>query len=282
MNTEVGSNPDKKFGLAIDFLEKFRKGVFSETEVERFLKRQNPFDNSRQAEILRLAKKNLRKRLGQEIQVPDLPTAITEELFNKLAALNMRPCFLPALDIAADFQHCDYIKPNPWFYQKIASGEIAENATQLPGIWVFADFTKAVDYTDGTQVFHHDPLASLITQLRQNHKIGKYEKTPLGSRFAITNDEWRDVVAPAFAEMIGVNSSQVRLECAVEFNFIGNIYDKNRGRYNIWQWFQDEFGQSFRLLGGHRDFGGLADVDYDASDRRHASLCGRLIVEFRP
>jgi len=276
----VGVNPDKLFGLAIDLLEKCRKGVFTQSEVELFLQRQNPFNNSWQGEIIRLTQQKLRKKLEQIIQPPGLPAAITKELFNKFAGFNMRLCFLPALDITEDFNCRGYIKPQQWFYEKIIEGKIAKDATQLPGIWVFADFSKAVDYTDGTQVFHKDSLTSLISQLRWAGKIGKNDKTPIGSRFTITNDEWRNVVAPAFAELIGVNPCQVRLERTIEFNFIGNVYDKNRGRSNIWQWFQDEFGQSYRLYGGSRDYGGLANVDYHSADNRVCDICGRLLVEF--
>lgn len=281
MRKLVGGNPDTMFGLAIDLLEKFRKDVYTEREIKLFLKRQNPFDNSWEAEVIRLTQQKLRKKLGQIIQVPALPTAVTVVLFNKLAGFNMRPCFLPDLDIMANFNCPGYVKPNPWFYQKIESGEIDKAAAKLPGIWVFADFTKAIDYTDGTQVFPKDPLSPFITQLRQEGKIGKYDKTPSGSRFAITNDEWRNIVAPAFAKLIGVNPSQVRLERVVEFNFLGNVYDNNRGRFYSWQWFNDSFGSSGRLDGGDRDCGGLAHVDYDSSDYRSDFLFGRLLVEFR-
>ncbi len=74
--------------------------------------------------------------------------------------------------------------------------------------------------------------------------------------------------------------AQTNLEPAVAFNFIGNVYDPNRGRFNMWEWFLDQFGGSHRLVGGARADGGLARVGYGWRDDRYDGIAGRPLVSF--
>ncbi len=72
-------------------------------------------------------------------------------------------------------------------------------------------------------------------------------------------------------------------ESCIEHNFIGNVFDtKNRGQFNIWQWFSDKFGKdgADRLMGGPRDGGRLADVGYDDAGDRGDGAAARLLVSF--
>lgn len=234
-------------------------------------------------QIRRHREEILGKKLGRvvgRISVPALPSEFGQENLENWMKYNLHPIYLPDLVITEDFSAGHWVKLNPWFYSKIREGGIKQDSLNLEAGWYLADFSVGVDYANGTQVFPDDPLTSIISRLRQERKIGNHEKTPSGSRFAITNDEWREIVCPAIAKEIGVKPEQVRLERVVEFNAIGNLYDVNRGKFAIWEWFTDHFRDSDRLYGGDRKHGGLADVYHYPSNHRVDFLAGRPLVSF--
>src|SRR3989344_9446835 len=256
----VGCLPSKVLGLQRDMLEKW-SGPDGDLWVERIaltLQGKNPLEAVALGpkwadEICVQARRKLKKFFGRHVQVDPVPSSWTQEFLENAAKYNLRPVFLPETDISESFQHGGYVKPDAWYYNNVKSGNIKGKApTKLRKGWYLADFSMGTDYTDGTQVFANDPLAPVIERLRREKKIGKYDLTPLGSRFSITNDEWRETVCPAVARELGVRPEQVGLERAIEFNAIGNLYDPNRGRFNMWEWFSDVFEASRRLCGGAR------------------------------
>ncbi|MDD5290376.1 MAG: hypothetical protein PHT40_04260 [Patescibacteria group bacterium] len=226
--------------------------------------------------------------LDQSITVDPLPPEFTRVNLERWAKINFRPVFLPKIKIDRNFQAKTgrYIRPENEFYARIEQGEVDKSALELPGCWCLADFSTGVDYTNGTQVFPNDPLAETIARLRQEKKIGEYSNTPPGSRFSITpRDEWEKVVCPAWREALGgIGANRIcRPESCVEHNFIGNVFDsKNRGQFNVWQWFSDKYGKdgSARLFGGTRDVGGLAFVNYCVAGHRDDFAVARPIVIF--
>ena len=222
----------------------------------------------------------LPSRLNIPILVDPLPPEFTDENLAKWAGFGLRLVFLPDAEITEDMDIPGWIKLDKWFYDQIRNGKLGSDSAKLFSGWYLADITPGADYTDGTQVFPNDPLLPIIARLREQGKIGKYNNIPMGSRFAITNDEWRNVVCPAIAEALGFRPEQVRLERAIEFNAIGNLYDPNRGKYNMWEWFHDVFEDSDRLNGGPRGLGGLASVLEYGSDFRDDSRAGRPLVSF--
>ncbi len=218
----------------------------------------------------------LSKRFGKQIEVDSWPTEFTpENLARWETEFNLKPVYFPDEEVGEDRKLGKWIKPEAWFYKKIREGQIDSDAARLYKGWYLADFTPGVDYTDGSQVFPNDPLSSTITRLREEGKVGKYDNTPIGSRFAITSDEWRNKICPAVAEHLGFKPEQVRLERAIEFNIIGNLYDPNRGKFNTWEWFDDVFGGSSRLHGGNRRDGGLANVHYYWPYSHYDYIAGR-------
>ena len=227
----------------------------------------------------------LRRKFGRRCpQVDPLPASVTEEVVARLAArlarYNMRLVFLPGLEIAEDLKLRNWVMPPPHFYQWIRDGKIAKDAATLRRGWYAADFTLGVDYTDGFQMMPNDPWAALVTRLRSESKIGKYDETPSGSRFSIVpQDEWETLLTymASFGEL-QFPRANVRLERYIEFNAIGNLYDPNRGKFNMWVWLADSFGVSYRLLGGVRGSGGLAYVNYDWQDRRGRNVAARPLV----
>ncbi len=224
----------------------------------------------------------LSRRFGKKIVVDPLPEWFTEENLRKAKKFNLMPIFLPDEEIGEDQPLRNWIKPRNWFYDQIENGKIANDSAQLKRGWYLADFTIGADYNHDKQVFRSDPLSPIIARLRQEGRVGKNDKTPMGSRFTIApEDEWPLLIAILVDEELKISSyKERRLERAIEFNAIGNLYDKNRGQFNIWEWFADAFGDSRRLHGGPRDCGGLASIDCHWADFRGDSVAGRPLVSF--
>ena len=231
------------------------------------------------ATLMETTAEKLRKFFGNVELVP-LPPEFTEVNLAKWSEFNLKPVFLPDEEIGPDRRLKGWTKPEHWFYDQIRENKLASDSATLHQGWYLADFTPGVDYTDGTQVFPDDPLAPIIVRLRQEKKVGQHDNTPPGSRFSITHDEWQTVVLPAIANHLGFNPGQVRLERAVEFNAIGNLYAPNRGKFNMWEWFHDHFEGSYRLSGGLLRYGGLAGIFYVMFCDRVGIITGRSLVSF--
>ena len=215
------------------------------------------------AHLVAQTKKKLRKYSSAWArQVTPPPTEWTEEFLANAATYNMHPVFFPMVILDEKFSRPGYIKPGRLVYAQIAVGKIDQSVLTLKSGWALADFSVGVDYTNGTQVFPTDPWAALFTRLRTELKVvGANHNTPSGSRFSITHNEWVYVVLAYMASALQTTRAKVSLECLVEFNFIGNVYDSNRGKFNMWEWFVETFERSDRLVGGRRDGGGLSDVN---------------------
>lgn len=284
----VGCLPSKLLGLQKDMLEKW-SGPEGDLWVERValtLQGKNPLEAVVQGpkwadEIRAQARRKLKKFFGRRVQVDPIPGIWTPEFLKNAAKYNMRPVSFPELVLAEDLKLKGYVMLESWLYQQIRERKVNIDAITLKRRWCLADFSIGADYTDGSQVFPNDPWAPILEQLRRDLKVvGKYDNTPWGSRFAITPQEWDDVVLAHMASALMVTRAQTRLERAGEFNFIGNVYDSNRGRFNMWEWFNDPFEDSSRLYGGDRGLGGLALVGYYSADSRVGSLAGRPLVSF--
>lgn len=276
----VGEVPGNVFGMAADLFHKLQHEVITMEEFARFLKKENPFITTILEELVSKTQKLLSKCFGKKILVDPIPQEFTPENLEKWAKYNRKPIFLPDEEIGKNRPLKDWVKPEKWFYQKIKEGKIAKDSATLKSGWYLADFTPSVDYDDGVQVYPNDPLSPIIERLRKEGKIRKYDKTPMGSRFAIVpQTEWPLVLAE-IAKELGLKPEQVRMERAIEFNAIGNLYDSNRGRFNTWEWFNDPFEDSSLLCGGSRGRGGLAVVYYHWSDYRNDFIVGRPLVSF--
>ncbi len=236
-------------------------------------------DSPSLAKIITDCQRALRCKLPRKYAVVDpLPAGVTEEVVARLARYNMRPVFLPGLEIAENLKLRNWVMPPPRFFQWVRDGRIAKDSATLRRGWYAADFSVGVDCADGTQVFPNDPWAPLIQRLRQQSDdlVGKFDKTPEGSRFAITHDEWIQVVLGFMATELGF--PRANLERASELNAIGNLYDPNRGAHNMWIWLADPFEDSARLVGGDRVHGGLASVHYGWHDDRSRRIASRPLV----
>lgn len=288
----VGDIPSPWLGVLVDILQKMRSGHITLEHAMRFAKMDpTPFAvtaKNAKREIEKIAAKTARKLSAifkKRILVDPIPPEFTEENLARWATSNYHPVFLPGENITEERPLKGWTKLSAWFYQHAKNGDIKPiwqglSPTMLQRGWYLADFTESADYMDGMQVFPNDPLSPTIAKLREQKLVGKFDNMPMGSRFAITFTEWQDVVLAHIAGMLGIARCQIHLERAIEFNAIGNLYDSHRGKFNVWEWFQDPFGDSYRLFGGDRDYGGLANINYYWYDYRNRSLAGRPLVSF--
>ena len=290
----AGRTPNEVFGVQRDMLERL-SGNDGDLWLERYKRLhngENPFveltSNSAvtdgwKSELVAYAKRKLKKfSRGWAEQIMSIPDSWSPEFLANASSLGYKPVFIPETDIGEAFRHRKYIKPEDWYYTNIRNGNIkTENPTNLREGWCLADSSQGVDYTDGSQVFPNDPWEPMLTKLRVELKIvGRNDKTADGSRFAITHDEWIQVVLAHWAGALMTTRAQTNLPTAIEWNFIGNVYFPHYGAYNMWTWFADRFGDARRLVGGVRGRGGLAYVGCSWSGLRHDSICARPLVSF--
>jgi len=188
--------------------------------------------------------------------------------------LGLEPHFLPAISMSQSDNYPGWkVKPEAWFYQKIAEGRIKRDAggelktvkeTKLEDISVLMDTRLKPKYNDGKQMYENDNLLGPIIQgLRKEKKIAKYEYGPQDSRFGVSANEIEAHIKRAFAEKTGLN--EVRLETVSEANAIPQIYTymprKDDGKTDTWILYEEYLDdRDYRLHGGNSDYGGLANV----------------------
>jgi len=199
-------------------------------------------------------------------------------------SLGLEPHFLPKISLRQDDDYPGWkIKPEKWFYEKIADGKIfsniagkltAVNGVGLQGIAVLIDTRLKPIFENSKQVWADDgALGCIIEELRKGDKIAKYEYGSQSSRFGVSADGWETEIKPAWAKRLQLETNRVRLELFEEANVIPQIYlqmpRKADGQTDtsVWyeQYFEDRteycFGESdLRLYGGHSLHGGLAYV----------------------
>lgn len=288
----IGTEPGNGLGSLADIILKFKGGVISAEMLDLFAKGQlvpapgvklvasrDPLDM-----LASRIERKLSRKLERHVVPFRLPATVTVENLAKWREKGTELIFLPELDLT---ENCRlpkwWVRLGDWYYQKLREGKIGEIFPGIPPTkvrpgWYLADMSVGTDCTDGTQVFPSDSWAARFTFLRLEKLVGKNDETPMGSRFAITHDEWIQVVLGFMASELGFPRASLRLECASEFNAIGNIYDSNRGKFNMWVWLMDPFEDSRRLFGGYRDVGGLALVDYFWHDLRDRFIAARPLV----
>lgn len=206
----------------------------------------------------------------------------------------------------AEFPGCK-VKPKGWFYDqfrakqlyRLASvGELAVDmaADKLLGQVVLFDTRGKPPFNGGNQMWQQDDelLGGTIETLRAQGAIQRYEYGPQSSRFGISVEpggDWEAHVKSALATHLGLHTNQVRLERAIEFNALSQMYaDLPRGQdgaTSTWLWFEEFFVDAAqRLHGGHADSDGLAFVSWNGSANHWDSISLRplavLASESRP
>ncbi|TSC96145.1 MAG: hypothetical protein CEN88_390 [Candidatus Berkelbacteria bacterium Licking1014_2] len=206
-----------------------------------------------------------------------------EDRISQWAMFGLEPHFLPEWQFKPDAEIRGWkIKPEPWFWQQVAAGNIKHrNAVGeleivkevvFDGTTLLIDTRCKPDYNDGKQMFAKDEpfLGGLIEMLRSDGKIARYEYGDQSSRFGVSSHEWDEQIRPALEVCPEFDGVTFRLELTIEANSIPQIYKrmprKKDGQTSTWVWYEEFFEDvSARLYGGYSDYGGLARV-WDSCD----------------
>lgn len=271
--------PSNLFDVLANLALMLQGGILTPEDFKRFLERENPFLFLSEL-FPETIEKFLIHRLKRKIKVDPFPPQFTLPFLTRAAEFGQRPVFFPDIEICQDSKFDNFVMPPEDFYNWIRSGQIAPDSAKLKKGWCLVNFTPAIYSTDKVRVYPDDPFAPIIKRLREEDEIEEYRSSsPLGSRFAITGSEWPKVFAALGLE-IEVSPDQINLERCIEYNFLGNVYDPDRGKFNSWESFADLLGDSKRLAGGCCSNGGLAHVESLWVDARIGDLAGRPLVSF--
>src|SRR3989344_5682787 len=128
----------------------------------------------------------LKAFFGESITVPPLPRENTPERIKNWDAMGFELHHLPPIDMTLDAAFPGWEKkPRRWFYEEIAAGRIAKDATVLPGAWVLIDGRQKPDFAKSGQMYADDPLAPVLEDLNRRGVISQsdyYGKKKLDPR----------------------------------------------------------------------------------------------------
>src|SRR3989344_2495650 len=202
---------------------------------------------------------------GESVTVPPLPREITPERMKNWEAMGFELHYLPPIDMTedADFPGWEK-KPRSWFYEEIAAGHIAKDATMLPGAWVLVDGRQKPMYANGAQMYDHDPLAPVLEDLNRRGLISQsnYGRTKLDprSRFGRSPADFdKPEVMNAFAEALDLKPGQASLTETIVWNVLANIHHPEWGTTDTDEW-KKETDSGGRLVSGGSDHGGASHV----------------------
>lgn len=224
--------------------------------------------------------------LGNEINIPETPQQLFEaaRLAIEHGITSFEAHFLPKLELKQNSKFPGWhTKPEEWYWQKIKEGKVAKNAARLSGAWILVDGTQKPNYDDGKQLYENDGFGQILLRLREEGRIevpSSYSHVPRTSRFAVTPIERETHFNQALAEVLNIGKEKVRITREIEFNIIGNIHHPEWGQTNTLEWFDDIFGDGYRLYGGDSGDGGLAGVRYDGRVGRDGGIGFRPLAVF--
>ena len=285
----VGRMPSKELDILAVFFKKARKNPIWIERLEKMLKGRNPFEQIKEA--VKVAKNWLQSIVDRERECHQnffggkFALAEFTKTLKKYGAekvdpwkkLGLEPHFLPAISLSQDSNLPGWkIKPEPWFWSKIKEGEIMrfeimrlikdklaadQTAGDLEGVTVLVDTRLKPEYGDE---YKDDWLGQIIFGLRKAGKIEDFNSR--SSRFNISAEE-TELIKVEAAKILGLKPDQLRLEREIEANVIPQLYPymprKDDGKTNTWEWREEFFkDRGDRLIGGHSDNGGLANVLY--------------------
>ncbi|MDO8516426.1 MAG: hypothetical protein Q7S28_04190 [bacterium] len=233
----------------------------------------------------------LKEFFGHDIPVPQPPPEITPELYKQWEQLGLELHYLPAEELTEERNLPGWTKKlgaryssSPdigiEFFDEVKRGVLPPDTLKLPGAWALVDGREKPQYVDGKQVYEKDFLAPILKDLRAQRLIADH--TVKESRFNIAWSELNQKeVRDAFARVLGVPGSSVRLPRAIEWNYLGNAFHPEWGATDTWEWLEDVYQQGGRRLGGGGfGYGGLSSIFCGDPDLPHARLGFRLIVVF--
>jgi hypothetical protein len=228
-------------------------------------------------------RESLKAFFGEDVDVPDVPSEVTPEQYEQWKQMGMEMHYVPLKDMTEDKNYPGWKKKptsniNLFNAIKDTKNKLVADTLKLPGAWVVVDTREKPQYQSGNQMYANDPFKDVIEELRKQKVISGGKA---GSRFEISWDELhKPEVKAKLAEILGIAPDNLRLPRAIEMNFLGNAHYQKWGDTNTWEWFEDSYQGSRRLLGGDSDYGGLSYVDWGVSGHRLVSSGFRPLIVF--
>ena len=230
----------------------------------------------------------LKAFFGEPITVPPLPREITPERIKNWETMGFELHYLPPIDMTedADFPGWEK-KPDSWFYDQVAKGNLPKDATLLPGAWVLVDGRQKPDYAKGAQqMYDHDPLAPVLEDLNRRGLISQTlsdgtTKLDPRSRFGLSSEDFtKPEVMNAFAKALDLKPGQASLTEAIVWNVLANIHHPEWGTTNTAEWQKETLRSGGRLISGYSDHGGASYVSWLV--RPHGNVGFRPLGRFFP
>lgn len=172
-------------------------------------------------------------------------------------------------------------KPSNIFWELISMGLLSPDVANLGGYWVLFDKTPKSDFkNNGNQLYPNDSLGPTLARLRQERKLYTYEFRkgfyPETTRYWIPPKEIFEKISPEIANILKVDPDMSRLPTALETNILANIFYKEFGNTDTWEWFQDRIKSSEPLVGGGKNEGGITHIA-----KGHSYVIGENYIGFR-
>lgn len=237
------------------------------------------------ADLIKCEKKKLEKFFGQKIEVSAPPREITKKRLKKWKQQGFELHYLPDAIMSADKDYPGW-KYKPFsLFDYVREREIAnipegmnEKTLTLSAGWILIDGRKMPDLDEDSPMYENDILGDVIAKLRTENMIEPYGNTK--SRYNITWEELnKNETKEVFALVLGVDSQQIDLPRAIEWNVIGNLHHQQWGKTQCQEWFKEVHIAGGPFCGGYISSGGISGI-YWENGHGIWNTGFRLIVHF--
>lgn len=228
----------------------------------------------------------LRQFFGKDIDVPPVPASVSPEQYERWKELRYELHYMPDEEMTEDKNFPGWKKKpvsniNLFAAIKDKNNKLHSDTLKLPGKWVLIDSREKPgwvnDQTTAQPYEDDNTMEQAIAELRARGLVtGDANK---GARFRIS---WEELQKPGvkakIAEILGVEPGELRLPRAIEYNFLGNAHYPKWGDTNSYEWFQDSYQGSGRLVGGDSGGGGLSGVGWGNAGGRSGNIGFRPLI----
>jgi len=200
--------------------------------------------------------------------IPAIPKFLSGETLTKLLKANLMSATFPNFSFSEQTH-----APGLQFDSVLRAISGLEESRRLYSGVYLVDFTPVADFATP-----RDPMYTTIASLA----IKRSSETPPGSRFDIPGEDW-GMVSMAYADSLDLGWLEGRLERAIEFYAISNLFGR---RYRTLQWFADSFT---RLGVRHQLYGNDVTpasrepqlmIDSEVGNAAYPNVAGRPIFRF--
>ncbi len=224
---------------------------------------------SLKSEIVEKEKKSIKDFFNKDINVPDIPHWVTEELLLHWQENIFYAHYLPSISLEENLDLPKWKeKPIKLFYKKIEEGKLKESAKKLPGKWILIDTRDkpqkksiwiTVEEANILKKIGIRPRNYLKKLKKQPHQK-EYLKKPLnekgfGSRFCLTIEDARSFY-PFILDFLKIERGKnIRLPFLIEYNYLGNAFYNQWKEEETWEWLEDTLMDGNHLAVGSKRIG---------------------------